>query len=60
MKIENFHDTKCGAVLAKVAHLSYDAVNDEKKGLIYASRLTFNRAASAQSPAWSTSPKARW
>jgi hemolysin D len=45
VKIETFPYTKYGTVSAKVAHVSDDAINDEKKGLIYASRLKLDHTA---------------
>jgi hemolysin D len=45
VKIETFPYTKYGTVSATVAHVSDDAINDEKKGLIYATRLKLDRTA---------------
>lgn len=39
VKIETFQYTKYGTLDAKVATVSHDAINDEKRGLIYSSRV---------------------
>lgn len=44
VKIETFPFTKYGTIHAKVTHVSNDAINDEKKGLIYSARVKLNRA----------------
>lgn len=43
-KIETFPYTKYGTIHAKVVHVSHDAINDEKRGLIYAARVKLERA----------------
>lgn len=45
VKIETFPFTKYGTVNAKVVHVSHDAVNDEKRGLIFPARVALERAA---------------
>jgi hemolysin D len=35
IKIETFPYTRYGTIKAKVAHISQDAINDEKRGLTY-------------------------
>jgi hemolysin D len=44
IKIETFQYTKYGTIHAKVLSVSHDAINDEKRGLIYASRIKMDRA----------------
>ncbi|MGK5024039.1 HlyD family type I secretion periplasmic adaptor subunit [Janthinobacterium sp. RB2R34] len=44
VKVGAFEYTKYGTVQATVAHVSRDAVQDEKKGLQYLSRITLSRA----------------
>ena len=44
VKIETFEYTKYGTIDAKVAHVSNDAINDEKRGLIYSMRVRMARA----------------
>ncbi|WP_222428770.1 HlyD family type I secretion periplasmic adaptor subunit [Denitratisoma sp. DHT3] len=44
IKIETFPYTKYGTVHGKVIHVSQDAINDEKKGLIYSTRVKLDRA----------------
>ncbi len=44
VKIETFPYTKYGTVHATVTSVSHDAVNDEKRGLIYPIRVTMNRS----------------
>jgi hemolysin D len=39
VKLETFPYTKYGTVAATVAHVSEDAIADEKKGLVYSARL---------------------
>lgn len=39
VKIETFQYTKYGTLDAQVASVSHDAINDEKRGLIYSSRV---------------------
>lgn len=38
VKIETFPYTKYGTILARIAHVSGDAISDDKRGLIYAVR----------------------
>jgi membrane fusion protein, hemolysin D len=44
VKIETFPFTKYGTIDAKVTHVSNDAVNDEKRGLIFPARVNLARA----------------
>lgn len=44
IKIETFLYTKYGTVHAQVASVSHDAINDEKRGLIYSARIRIARA----------------
>ncbi|HEY8158036.1 MAG TPA: HlyD family type I secretion periplasmic adaptor subunit [Methylobacter sp.] len=44
VKIETFQYTKYGTIHAKVASVSHDAINDEKRGLIYSTRVKMERA----------------
>lgn len=44
IKIETFPYTKYGTVHGKVSHVSQDAINDEKKGLIYSTRVKLDQA----------------
>ncbi|MGZ2746572.1 HlyD family type I secretion periplasmic adaptor subunit [Burkholderia stagnalis] len=44
VKIDAFEYTKYGTVPATVSHVSRDAIEDEKKGLIYAVKVTLDRA----------------
>jgi hemolysin D len=44
IKIETFSYTKYGTIHAKVTQVSNDAVNDEKRGLIYSSRVKPERS----------------
>lgn len=43
VKIETFQYTKYGTLHAKVASVSHDAINDEKRGLIYSTRVKMDR-----------------
>jgi hemolysin D len=45
IKIETFSYTKYGTIHARVTQVSNDAINDEKRGLIYSSRVKPERAA---------------
>lgn len=45
VKIETFQYTKYGTVHAWVVSISHDAINDEKRGLIYSARIKMDRAA---------------
>lgn len=44
IKIETFPFTKYGTLPARVTHVSHDAINDEKRGLIYSARVKLERA----------------
>ena len=44
MKIETFPFTKYGTIEAKVTHVSSDAANDEKRGLIFPARVSLARS----------------
>lgn len=44
VKIDAFEYTKYGTVPAKVAHVSHDAIQDEKKGLIYSVKVALDKA----------------
>lgn len=44
VKIETFPFTKYGTIEARVTHVSNDAVNDEKRGLIFPARVNLARA----------------
>ena len=44
LKIETFPFTRYGTINARVTHVSLDAINDEKRGLIYAVRVLPERA----------------
>lgn len=44
IKIETFQYTKYGTIHAKVASVSHDAINDERRGLIYSTRIRMERA----------------
>jgi hemolysin D len=44
VKIDAFEYTKYGTVPAKVTHVSRDAIEDEKKGLIYSVRVGLNQS----------------
>ncbi|HYR05798.1 MAG TPA: HlyD family type I secretion periplasmic adaptor subunit, partial [Gallionella sp.] len=43
VKIETFQYTKYGTIHAKVISVSHDAINDEKRGLIYSARVKMDR-----------------
>jgi hemolysin D len=43
VKIETFQYTKYGTIDAEVATVSHDAINDEKRGLIYSSRVRMDK-----------------
>lgn len=45
IKIETFPYTKYGTIDGKVLHVSNDAINDEKRGLIYSARVKLERTA---------------
>jgi hemolysin D len=44
VKVETFQYTKYGTIHAQVTSVSHDATNDEKKGLIYSSRIKMERS----------------
>ncbi|KQZ73885.1 secretion protein HylD [Sphingopyxis sp. Root214] len=44
LKIEAFPFTRYGTVPSRLEHISSDAVQDEKRGLIYTARVTLDRA----------------
>ena len=43
VKIETFPFTRYGTIDARVSHVSHDAVNDEKRGLIFPARVNLAR-----------------
>lgn len=47
IKVETFPFTRHGTIPAKVTHVSHDAINDEKKGLIYSMRVHLGRTTMA-------------
>jgi hemolysin D len=44
VKIETFQFTRYGTIHAKVMSVSHDAINDEKRGLIYSTRVKMDQA----------------
>ena len=44
VKVETFPYTKYGILHAQVTHVSHDAISDEKKGLIYSTRVKLEKA----------------
>lgn len=44
VKVETFPFTKYGTIHAMLSQVSHDAVNDDKKGLVYSSRVKLDRA----------------
>jgi hemolysin D len=44
VKIETFQYTKYGTLHAKITSISHDAINDEKRGLIYSTNVKMDRA----------------
>ena len=44
LKIETFQYTKYGTLHAQVTSVSHDAINDEKRGLIYSTRVKMDKA----------------
>ncbi len=44
IKVETFPYTKFGTIPATVMHVSTDAVQDEKRGLVFTARLSLERA----------------
>ncbi len=45
IKVETFQYTKYGTIHATVSSVSHDAINDEKRGLIYSTRVKLARSA---------------
>ncbi len=43
IKIQTFQYTKYGTIDAKVTSVSYDAINDEQRGLIYSTRVSLDK-----------------
>lgn len=43
VKIETFPYTKYGTIHAKITSVSHDAINDERRGLIYSTRVKMNK-----------------
>ncbi|KVS15476.1 HlyD family type I secretion periplasmic adaptor subunit [Burkholderia multivorans] len=43
VKIDAFEYTKYGTLAAKVTHVSRDAIDDDKRGLVYSVKLTLDR-----------------
>ncbi|HEY7987011.1 MAG TPA: HlyD family type I secretion periplasmic adaptor subunit [Methylophilaceae bacterium] len=44
VKVDAFEYTKYGTVPARVTHVSHDAIQDQKKGLIYSVKVTMDRS----------------
>ncbi len=44
VKVETFQFTKYGTIHAKVTSVSHDAINDEKRGLIYLTRVKMDKS----------------
>lgn len=44
VKVETFQYTQYGTIHAQVASVSHDAINDEKRGLIYSTRVKMEKA----------------
>lgn len=44
VKVETFPFTKYGTIPASLTHVSTDAINDEKRGLVYSARARLQRA----------------
>jgi hemolysin D len=44
VNLEAFEYTKYGTIPAKVTHISQDAIQDEKKGLLYAGKVALDRS----------------
>jgi membrane fusion protein, hemolysin D len=44
VKIETFQYTKYGTIHAKVVSVSHDAINDDRRGLIYSARVKMDRS----------------
>jgi hemolysin D len=44
VKIDAFDYTKYGTIQASVRHVSQDAIEDDKKGLIYATKITLDKS----------------
>ncbi len=45
VKIETFQYTKYGTIHARVMSVSHDAINDERRGLIYSTRVKMDKSA---------------
>lgn len=44
VKVDAFEYTKYGTIPGKVTHVSRDAINDDKKGLIYSTKIMLNKS----------------
>jgi len=44
VKIDAFEYTKYGTVPGRVSHVSHDAIQDEKKGLIYSVKVVLDQS----------------
>ncbi|MBF0340529.1 MAG: HlyD family type I secretion periplasmic adaptor subunit [Magnetococcales bacterium] len=44
VKIETFQYTKYGTIRAQVVSVSHDAINDEKRGLVYSTQVRINKS----------------
>lgn len=44
MKVETFPFTKYGTIDSKVIHVSNDAIQDEKRGLVYSTRARLEKS----------------
>ena len=44
IKVETFQYTKYGTIHAKVISVSHDAINDEKRGLVYMTRIKMDKS----------------
>lgn len=44
VKIDAFEYTKFGTIPARVSHVSRDAINDEKRGLLYTSKIALQKS----------------
>jgi hemolysin D len=44
VKVETFQFTKYGTIHAKVTSVSHDAINDERRGLIYLTRVKMDKS----------------
>jgi len=45
LKVQTFPFTRYGTLQGRIASVSGDAINDEKRGLVYSARVTLDRAA---------------